>query len=275
MKIESLFVIEGIGSASGLIYENNQLFIVCDNANYLYQYSMHDNHLSRIPLANAEVMEAIPKELKLDLESLVRFEDMLYIFGSGSTVNRNFMFEVDLENQNVIEHNLDYFYDRLKDFAEISNCDFNIEGTILNEGIWYFFQRGNAGTGKNGVFKIKGNLMDDNYLIEFTEIRLPKIEDVTTSFTDAVWVNDRIYFLATAERTLSAYDDGHILGTLVGQIDPATMEVFNTQLISNLHKFEGLTLFKQTADNIEFLLCEDNDSDEPNSVIYKLSISVD
>lgn len=273
MKIESLFVIEGIGAASGLIYEHNQLFIICDSSNYLYQYSMTDGNLLRIPLANAEIMESIPKDLKLDLESVVRFENMLYIFGSGSTVKRNIMFEFDLEDENVIEHNLDYFYDRLKNFAGIEDRDFNIEGTILKDEVWYFFQRGNGGTGKNGIFKITGNLMGDDYLIEFTEILLPGIEDIKTSFTDAIWINDGIYFLATAERTLSAFDDGHILGTIVGQINPTTMEVFNTQVISNLHKFEGIALYKQTAEHIEFLLCEDNDSDDQNSVIFKLSIS--
>jgi hypothetical protein len=42
--------------------------------------------------------------------------------------------------------------------------------------------------------------------------------------------------------------------------------------ISQKHKFEGLTLYKKTATHIELLLCEDNDTDELVSTIYKLTI---
>jgi len=42
------------------------------------------------------------------------------------------------------------------------------------------------------------------------------------------------------------------------------------QQISTKQKFEGLTLYKKTPTQIEFLLCEDNDKEESNSTIYKL-----
>jgi hypothetical protein len=46
------------------------------------------------------------------------------------------------------------------------------------------------------------------------DYKLPKWK-VRTCFTDAVLV-EKIYFLATAENIASTYDDGQILGSLIG-----------------------------------------------------------
>jgi hypothetical protein len=46
------------------------------------------------------------------------------------------------------------------------------------------------------------------------------MKGVRTCFTDAVLV-EKIYFLATAY----AYDDGEILGSLIGRIDIETMKI--------------------------------------------------
>ena len=61
-------------------------------------------------------------------------------------------------------------------------------------------------------------------------------------------------------------------GTLIGRIDIETMEVEFTQTISNKNKFEGITLYKDNGKTLEFLLCEDTDSDTTESGIYKLTI---
>jgi hypothetical protein len=50
------------------------------------------------------------------------------------------------------------------------------------------------------------------------------MKGVRTCFTDAVLVDEKIYFLATAENTYT-YDDGEILGSLIGRIDIETMKI--------------------------------------------------
>jgi hypothetical protein len=51
------------------------------------------------------------------------------------------------------------------------------------------------------------------------------MKGVRTCFTDAVLVEGKIYFLATAENIASTYDDGEILGSLIGRIDIETMKI--------------------------------------------------
>jgi hypothetical protein len=85
-------------------------------------------------------------------------------------------------------------------------------------------------------------------------------------------VDDKIYFLSTAEDTQSTYDDGEILGSFIGRIDLKTMKIDFTQKITSTNKFEGLTFYQKSNDKIEFLLCEDNDTELLETKIYKLAI---
>ena len=118
-------------------------------------------------------------------------------------------------------------------------------------------------------------IINDNFNsnINFQNIKLPKIKHVETSFTDAILVNDKIYFLASAEDTLSTYDDGEVLGSIIGCIDIVTFKIDFTTQISDTHKFEGLTLYENSESHLEFLLCEDNDTEKLETKIYKLIIS--
>ena len=78
--------------------------------------------------------------------------------------------------------------------------------------------------------------------------------------------------MAAAENTESTYDDGEVFGSIIGRIDIETMKIDFTKVISNNHKFEGLTVFKNSNEKIEFLLCEDKDSDVLETQIYKLTL---
>ena len=79
--------------------------------------------------------------------------------------------------------------------------------------------------------------------------------------------------MATAEDTTSTYDDGEILGSILGRMDFKTLEIETTLKISDNHKFEGLTLYKKTEDKIEFLLCQDNDTMVLETEIFKLVLT--
>lgn len=47
------------------------------------------------------------------------------------------------------------------------------------------------------------------------------------------------------------------------------MKIDFTQKITDTHKFEGLTVYKENDKTIEFLLCEDKDNEDLKSDIYK------
>ena len=273
IQLSLLFKIIGLGSASGLIYQNNNLTLIGDNSGFLYSYNIKTKKLNtHALLENAQ--PNIEKKLKPDFEALTQFENSIYIFGSGSTENRNKMIQVDATTKKIIKNtDLTDLYLSLQSFGNIKPNDFNIEGAIFNGTSWYFANRGNGEKTKNVIFTIKGNSFDDEIQIVSNKFKLPKLSGVKTSFTDLVLVQNKIYFLAAAEDTDSTFFDGEIKGTLVGCIDIKTMTLDFTKQIATNQKFEGITLFEQTQNQLTFLLCEDNDSPILESSIYKLTIT--
>ena len=267
-QLTAFLKILGIGAASGIVYTNNSLFVISDNSGFLYQYQLQSNLLSKHPLIE-NPSENILKKLKADFESITLKGNELHIFGSGSTRNRNKKIIFNLKNNSIQEYDLSDLYKSIKTSISISDDELNIEGAFYYNEDLHLLQRGNGANSKNGMLKINfnGNINDK---IQFQSVQLPKIKHIETSFTDAIVVENKIYFLACAEVTLSTYNDGEVLGSLIGCMDIATFKIDFTHQISNTHKFEGLTLYQKTKSEIIFLLCEDNDSEDLESTIYKL-----
>ncbi|HEX8270375.1 MAG TPA: hypothetical protein VF581_10835 [Flavobacterium sp.] len=273
--LKILFDIIGIGSASGLLYRNNYIYLISDNSDYLYEFSTGTRKLDKIQLLQSDVLENIPKRIKPDFEAIAEYNGSVYIFGSGSTVNRNTMVTVDLTSKKATSiTDLTNLYSQLQKISNIGSEDFNIEGAVFDGKYWIFFQRGNGGTGKNAVFKVRGQLDGEKFDIEFYDCQLPEIGGVEASFTDAVIVGDKIYILATAEDTKSTYDDGDVLGSLIGRLDLQTLQVEFTQIITDKLKLEGLTFYKKKNGVLSFLLCEDNDTDGLESDLFRLDLKL-
>ncbi len=265
-QLSQLLTIHGIGAASGIVFLEDLLYLISDNSSYLYKYHLKKNQLEKIPLIE-NPNQNTPKKEKLDLEAITFNNNNLILIGSGSTKNRTQSFIYNLKNQLVSKQDLSKIYLEFIQKINIKPDELNIEGYFLYNQNHYFFQRGNGENSKNGVFVLK-----NNNTIDFTSIQLPKIKHVEATFTDAILIDQTIYFLASAEDTISTYEDGEVMGTLFGSMDLETFQINFTYQISNKHKFEGLTLYQKTNSEIEFLLCEDNDSDELISTIYKLII---
>jgi hypothetical protein len=272
LQLEPLYKIIGIGSASGLIYKNDTLWIISDNSGFLYEYQIASKDLKRHALIE-NPSENVLKKDKQDYEAITNFGEDLYIFGSGSTVNRNSMVHLNASSKKVIGiNNLNELYAAMQDLAKLKAEDFNLEGAIYDGKNWYLINRGNGIANRNIFFRITGKDLKDKFSILFSDYMLPELKGVRTSFTDAILVDSIIYFLATAEDTRSTYDDGEVLGSIIGGIDLKTMQITFTIKISDSQKFEGLTLFDQSKEKIEFLLCEDTDTGVLETYIYKLSL---
>ena len=269
--LELLFQIIGIGSASGLICKDNSLLIIGDNSGFLYEYQMDSKNLKRHPLLENPIENTLKKD-KADFEAITQFGDSIYIFGSGSTEKRNKMIQVNATDKKIIATNdLSDLYAVMQNFGDIKPEDFNLEGAIYNGESWFLLNRGNGSSHKNVIFTIEGKNLTNDFTILSNDYKLPKIKGVRSSFTDGIIVGDSIYFLATAEDTESTYDDGEVLGSFIGSINLKTMKIDFTQKISSSHKFEGLTLFTNSKEKIEFLLCEDKDTEVLETEIYKLT----
>lgn len=266
--IKSAFKINRIGAASGLVLKDNTLYLISDNSTFLYEYAITERELRKIPLVD-NARENIPKKEKLDFEAIALKENKLHLFTSGSKPNREKKFTYHIEKKEIKEKDLSEFYKRLKNKISISDDDLNIEGVCFGPEKWYLFQRGNSENSKNGVFSIDNN---DKHSIDFYPFELPKIEGVNSTFTDVILVEDKFYFLAAAENTLSTYNDGEISGSIIGRIDSKTFQIDFVQKISDSQKFEGLTHFETTNDTVKFFLCEDNDCNTTTTIIYELEL---
>jgi hypothetical protein len=272
-QLELLFHIIGIGSASGLIYKGDSIFLISDSSNALFTYNLKTQSLEKTSLDGNAPADNIPKKLKSDFEAIAHYGDDCYIFGSGSTENRNKMVQYNTQTKTAKTVDLSYLYALMQSFANIKPEDFNIEGVVFTGNEWYFLQRGNGKSAQNGIFTVHGKNLENDFTVLFNPFKLPKIKGVQTSFTDAVLVDGKLYFIACAEDSASTYEDGEVLGSIIGSVNLDKMKIESTLQISDKHKFEGLTLYQNATESLEFLLCEDNDTHHLESDIYKLSIS--
>lgn len=268
--LATAFEIPSIGAASGIVYHKGLLYLISDNSNFLYVFDIITKQCERVPLFE-NASDNIPKPLKPDFESLTLHDGNLHIFGSGSTPNRNTCLLYDVNSKTLTTKDLSETYKRLRNAANIPDSVFNIEGAAFYNEKLLLFQRGNGIGNQNGIFII-GNETDAQP--KFITVNLPKINGIDASFTDAIINGNHIYFIAAAENTQSTYLDGEIHGSLFGSISLDTFRVEETFVISDKHKFEGLTIWKQTADEITFFLCEDCDSETVQSSIYTLTLSL-
>jgi hypothetical protein len=197
--------------------------------------------------------------------------DDLYLFGSGSTENRNLIAHINYKSKEVHPHiDATDLYLVMQEFGNINPEDFNIEAAVNDGEVWYLLNRGNGPKAENGIFTLTGTIDDTAFQIVYNKIKLPKIKKAQAGFTDAVKVGDKLYFIAAAEGGASTYADGDVAGTFIGRINLDKMKVEFTEVISLKNKFEGITFFKEEGKNLEFLLCEDTDKDEKESDIYKI-----
>lgn len=273
--LTSWLKIAGIAAASGISYENNQLLLVSDNSNAVYHYFIDNDSLAKYRLDEQEINHHIAKANKYDLESFTVTGNTWYAFGSGSKENRNTAFEINKFSKYATPIDLKGLYNELKNFSEISDEDFNIEATAVYNNDWLFINRGNGPKNANYIYVVQGRNLTDEYNTYFFKFDLPKIDGISSGFSDAVVVKNTLFFIATAEDQTSTYLDGTIKGSLFGAIDLKKMDLLFSEKISDVNKFEGITVLENDGKNITFALCEDSDTDINNeAVIYKLHVAL-
>lgn len=268
-ELSHFYTIDGIGAASGLVWHDDRLYIISDYSTFLYQYEPSTAKIRKIPLTK-KPGESMPKREKADFEAITCHNNQLMIMGSGSTEKRNNWYSYHPESEKVKMVDRTELYARIKTELQISAQELNLEGLIVIGQQMLLFQRGYGASGKNGIISVTTAAEKTDFM--FYSIQLPAIDGVPATFTDAILVDEQIYFLAAAEDTTSTYEDGAVLGSMLGVLDIHDFRLLSCIQISNRHKFEGLTLYKKSKDSVELLLCEDNDSNQLTSIIYKLTL---
>ena len=264
--LKSFVTLEGISAASGLVFYDQNLYIIGDNSGFLSKYNLTTKQTTQIPLIDKPTIN-IAKKVKPDFESISLVGNQIHVFGSGSTENRQNRVSYDLKSHAVETKSMKKRYERFQAAAELNNNEFNIEGTFSDEKFQYYCQRGNKSENKNCLFRYDKHTEE----VEVFYFKLPKINGISATFTDAVLVDRNMYFVASAENSNSTYHDGEIMGSLFGSMNIDTMKIQHTEEIGAKNKFEGITLFQESDRELKFLLCEDNDNDRNESEIFELT----
>lgn len=188
-----------------------------------------------------------------------------------STSSRTTNFQVPLASINLAKpFSTDTLSENIHAQLGISSENLNIEGSFLHGDTLYLFNRGNGPEKKNGIILAK---KDFSTPIRYIDIPLPEQEAGSPAFTDAILLEEKIYFIAAIEQTNSTYEDGQVGGSFFGTIDFNTMTLTSFIPISGIHKFEGLSCFQEDTTKLTFLLCEDSDQQATSTTIYKLSVA--
>jgi len=275
--ILKLFIlINGLGAASGIVYNKQNIYVVSDDLTYLFQYNLKTQQQSKYAFNTILQADKMTKKNKLDFESLTLAHGNLLALGSGSKENRNELHSFNLKTKEVARYNVSDTYNELKKRFNISNNDFNIEGFIYHKGKTYLFNRGNGKSNLNGVFIFEGLPHYTKLLkTEFVTIQLPRIKNNLTTFSDAIIVNNKIIFTATIETKSTVVKDGEVKESILGTINLKDFKVDNYHVIAESQKIEGITLLKKSSKGYVFLVCEDNDDDSTEANIYKINVSKD
>lgn len=216
-----------VRAASGLAFHGGRLVVIQDDASFLAVVTNDGVSAIKLPRGadgrrRFEVALGNKRD-KLDLESCVAIGDELWAFGSGSLPIREKICRV----QHAVPRVLDAapLYARMR---EALGCALNIEGVARVDDALWFFHRGNTGAGDGGPAIIEVSLSAMRAWLD-ARAALPAIERVQAfdlgaiegsplGFTDAVAYRAGVLYLASAEATDNAIDDGHVLGSQLGII---------------------------------------------------------
>lgn len=263
-----------VRAGSGLAWRGESLVVVQDDALFLAHVD---------PKTGRATAEALPsiggqrqfdkgrgnKMAKADLEAVCVFETgELVAFGSGSSPRRE---SVVLEDELVAANGL---YAALRAEKGFSGCELNVEGATVHAGDLVLFNRGN-GSPKDLACDASVRLAAAPFLSwlrgkgklpplrDVTRYELGTIDGVRLTFTDAAVRGGSLAYLAAAEESPDAIEDGPVAGTALGWItgDEVRYCVIEERGEPFREKAEGLALDPRDESLAWIVL----DKDEPDA----------
>ena len=224
-----------VRAASGAAWAGGRLAIVQDDALFVAFVDPTSRRVDAVPLPAGVGGKRLfdegrgNKQWKLDLEACVADGDLLVAFGSGSTSERERV--VLLRRGEVSIVHVPRWYDGLRACRDFCGSGLNVEGAVLLGGALRLFHRGNdAPRGGEAPCDATcevdwGRLLDHVRTgtapptpENVTRYDLGAIDGVRLGFTDAARRGSEVWFLAAAEASPDAVQDGPVAGSVIGRI---------------------------------------------------------
>ncbi len=266
-----------LSSASGLVGFGDSWYVVADTELQLatFNKSKPGELIDLIP-GHLPVNPRARKKQKPDFEALVLIEGSgeLLVLPSGSKPNRQTACVYSLTNRDIFTFSVAPLYESLGNkFGEL-----NIEGAASVGDEFILAQRGNAAHSVNALVRLeKQSALEELHskkeltaksLLDCVVLDLGMIEQVKLSITD-LCPNPKggLFFLAAAEQTDSAYEDGEFVGAVIGRLS-LQGEVLSCARLECPHKPEGLSLDPDVSAT-SFVVVTDADDPLIPSSLYR------
>jgi hypothetical protein len=274
-----------VRAASGLAFAGERLVVIQDDASFIAfvaHPSVSAGHgATAIPLPRGaggrrrfEVALGNKRE-KLDLEACLAVDGELWAFGSGSTRARDKICRM----RDGVPRLLDAapLYARVREAIGA----LNLEGVARAGAELWLFHRGNTGPDDPGPavarlsFEAVRAWLDDPgvlpSVLRCDRYDLGAIGSVRLGFTDAATVGDRTFYLAVAEASRDAIDDGSLLGSQLGVIcGDEVRAAALTERDGTPLKAEGLAI-DPTRQNHAFITIDPDDVEQP-ALLYEIEL---
>ncbi|MEO5647399.1 MAG: hypothetical protein ABIQ56_03495, partial [Chitinophagaceae bacterium] len=287
LVIEETFLLDSLPSGSGIAYRNDSLFIISDDAPFIYQLSLKDFGIKKIPYNSLDTnLYRIPKAEKVDLESVTIGKEFgkeyLLAFGSGSkSPARDSLLRIDLHDYSQAILSISDIYESMQASTNTNPQAWNIEGAaVLNDSL-FLLNRGN-----NMVLCIsmdhftfpKYGPISPGIVLHHKIIKLPSISNHEARFSGlAVIDNERALFCASVEDTPDWISDGPILGSFIGILNLQTRQIISTHLLADssgkplIEKLESVEFISKN-DKDELSIYAISDDDKGSSKLFKIRI---
>ena len=267
-----------VPSASGITKLDDKYYAIGDDSPYLFTLDSEFMVIEKSAIYPIDDLDygTFHKKDKPDFETIEIIDNNeMVVFGSGSRSPKRDIFLRLLWNESpeFKTYNLTTFYNKLRDLEVLKDEDLNIEATAYHDKHLYLFNRG-----KNVIFNFVYSdlidFLDDKSAFPIpliTEFNLPKISGIRYGFSGATAFNYKpyIFFTASGENTKNAYNDGVILGSIIGVIPINNNEVssnFDFVTIPNAElplKVESVSIDAQISEReTNVILVTDSDGGE-------------
>ena len=282
---ERLF--DSIPSGSGLALHKDSLFIVGDDAPFLYQLSLKSNLYRTIPIYFSPGRAyRINTETKPDYEAAANVNldgiNYLFLFASGSkSPQRDSLLIVHADKLRIDTIvSLKQFYAYLKKLSGTADKDWNIEGATVIKDRIILFNRGNNLVISFDVEEFLAYVLTTAGTppaIKHFKAVLPTIEGYQARLSGAATIDNQVLFCASVEKTEDWTKDGSILGSYTGILD---LEKQQVKLVAPVRyvdgklckeKLESVVLLRK-ASNSDISLLAVADNDDGRSRLMQISL---
>jgi hypothetical protein len=286
-----------VRAGSGLTWLGERLLIAQDDASFIAVHELHTGRTDAVALPRGaggrRVFEDAQgnKAAKLDLEAMTTLSTTpprALAFGSGSTPARETIVQVDAQLQ-VTAIPAPRLYAALRALEAFAGSELNIEGATEVGGRVRLFNRGNGAptAGRRPVdasvdleasalmaFLLAPDHAPVPELLAPTAYTLGTLGDVRLTFSDAATRAGEVFFLAAAEASADAIQDGEVKGSVFGVLDPEGrarwIPIVDEVGALLLHKPEGLCLDPRREDRVYLV----TDRDDPNEAAELLVVEL-